>query len=416
MSAPQVINPHKKDYKAPKLSLNDQAALDKLHETLGIQVDPNTGELSSSSGFQVSVDADGKATVFKDEAVQGSSFEGDTDPLGGEETGFGSTLLQTEHEVVVNPYERDKVETGDEALPPEESEAEPEPEPEPQPKPKGLDKRESDARKAQSEMMKTKTSLDRTKLEVESKIAEFQDLIQQAEVLKATGSAFAPPDLNPADEATIQTYREDFPEAVSVMEALVAPVYAALGQIREQTNATAQRVGEHFAKQRSEAVQAEIYKVVPAAKLEQIKSSPEFLDWITALPKKKQNYIFAAMDGPASTLDPNDVIEVLNDFSRATGTSIGLNAQAAPAPKREQRPAMDTVPNLRTGSALPDVPRAPRSNQPTPFTPEEMAQPGFLKEGLSEGSLEQRNLFRQRLELTQSLNFNGRTASALMRA
>jgi hypothetical protein len=45
-----------------------------------------------------------------------------------------------------------------------------------------------------------------------------------------------------------------------------------------------------------------------------------------------------------------------------------------------------------------------------------MAQPGFLKEGLSEGSLEQRNLFRQRLELTQSLNFNGRTASALMRA
>ena len=413
---PQVINPHKKDYKVPKMSPNDQAALEKLQERLGITVDPKTGELSSGSGFQVSVDAEGKATVFKDEAIEGSHYEGDTDPLGGEETGFGSTLLQTDHEVVVSPFEQDKVQPDDAALPPENTEAEPEPEPEPQPKPKGLDKREADARKAQSEMMKTKTSLDRTKLEVESKIAEFQDLIQQAEVLKATGSAFVPPDLNPADEATIRTYREDFPEAVSVMEALVAPVYAALSQIREQTNATAQRVGEHFAKQRSEAVQAEIYKVVPAAKLEQIKASPEFLDWLTALPKKKQNYIFAAMDGPASTLDPNDVLEVLHDFSRATGTDIGINAPVAQPQKRERRPEMDTTPNLRTGSALPEVPRAPRNNQPTPFTPEEMAQPGFMREGLSEGSLEQRNLFRQRLELTQSLNFNGRTASTLMRA
>jgi hypothetical protein len=413
MVAPQVINPHKKDYVPPKLSLNDQAALDKLNDRLGIKVDPKTGALSSDSGFQVNVDAEGKATVMRDTTVQGSVFEGDEDPVDGSDTGFGSTLLQTEHEAVVSPLEQDRLESESGDLPSDEAVPDPEIEAQPE-KSKGLDKREADARKAQSEMMKTKNSLDKTKLEVEARIAEFQDLVQQAEVLKVTGSAFVPPDLNPADEATISEYRRDFPEAVGVMEALVAPVYAALGQIREQVNATAQRLGEHFAKQRSEAVQAEIYKVIPAPRLEQIKSSPEFLDWLTNLPKKKQNYIFAAMDGPASTLDPNDVLEVLKDFSRATGQDIGINAPA-PAPQRRDRPAMDTAPVTGTGSALPEAPRAARNNQLRPFTTEEMLQPGFLKTGLSEGSPQEREIFRKRLELSQQLNFDGRSASQLMR-
>jgi hypothetical protein len=146
--------------------------------------------------------------------------------------------------------------------------------------------------------------------------------------------------------------------------------------------------------------------------LEQIKSSPEFLDWLVARSPARQKYIFAVMDGPASTLDPKSVVEVLEDYSKATGYDLGLTASA---PRRESRPAMDTTPNTGTGSALPEAPRSPRNNQLRPFTPEEMAVPGFLKTGLSEGSLQERDIFRKRLELTQGLNFDGRTASEMMR-
>jgi hypothetical protein len=379
----------KKDFKIPPPSPNDRATLEFLAEK-GIKVDPVTGQVTG-------------------DPFQGGSVATE-DP--GESPGFeeaNRTFTQD-----VSPLDRIQAEESESDLPPE-SGAEPEPEPSQEPEPerlKGEAKREADARKAQSEFHKTQTKLEKTLLAAEGRIAELQEYIDKAETVRAIGSGTVPPDLNPADAELMASYREEYPEAIQVMEAIVAPYAAMIGQLKEQITGLNQSIGTFFAKQKNTAVEDAIYEKIPKATIQRLNNDPAFIDWIASKPKDEKDSVIKWLSIPPSSLqDPRTIIKIYQDFARETGASLGTTA----APARREQPEMDRTPNLGSPNTLPggEPQRRPSpENQIVPFSAAELAQPGFLREVLSEGTTADRDIARKRLALS-GLAFDGVQAQTM---
>ena len=256
-----------------------------------------------------------------------------------------------------------------------------------------LEKRTADMKAAQKEFSKTETRLRKIEDGINAKLADLDSKIEQLAVLQAASGA-PMPELNPADEATVTAYREEFPEAVGVMEALVAPVYTLISQLRDQVNGVGRQVGEYLSKAKQEEVFGAIYKVVPKAKVEEVVASQEFGEWLQTLPPavRRTNIDIVTK---TSSYTPEDALDVLSRFSKDTGIDIGLNGAARRNPPPP--PPMDTGPDLRSGSSMPgERPRTPTQPKPTdPLTAYELAN---FKELLAEARTEaERQLLLQRL-------------------
>ena len=203
-------------------------------------------------------------------------------------------------------------------------------------------------------MSKTEARLKVLEASLNQKAEALDEQIQRLASLQATVGAL-PADLNPADAATLADWRENQTEAVSVMEALIAPYHTALGQIREQVNGLVRQMGEFFSKSKADEVFGQLYSRVPKAKLDSLEHEPVFLDFLSRKPNRKRA-LYVDMMQNTSRYTPDDVLDMLGEFCLATGFDLGLKQPGAgPA----QRPAMDSAPRLRSGAALPETPAPP---------------------------------------------------------
>jgi len=330
-------------------------------------------------------------TIDKDGQFVGNPFQGSPDPATGPDN-IGPDEAAVES---VDPF--GKIDDENLEVPPSPDETAPEPPetsddyPDSEHKLKGLEKREADARAAQAAMSKTEARLKLMESSLNQRIAELDEDIKRLASLHATVGP-VPSDLNPADAATLANWREEQPEAIAVMEAIVAPIYTVVAQLREQTNGVVQKMGEYFAAQRMAKVNEGIYSKIPEHKIKKITESPEFIDWLSHKPASKKN-LYVNILTKTSNYTPEEALEIFQEYSKDMGIDVGLNG-AAPKP----RPTMDRAPALRSGGALPENPRREQNrNALTLLSPDEMANIGRL---LSEGSVEQRDHNRKRLELT----------------
>lgn len=367
--------------KLQPISPHDQATLDML-KAAGIELDPATG---------------------KAKALEGGPFQGSepsADPRGpviipGPET---VTVLPNTEPLTYDESEEEATEG--EEVPPAPEAAEPEPEkPEPEtPALKGEAKREHDARAAQREMSKTQLKLEKTLNEVNKRFGDLDDQIQKLAALQ-NSVGHVPVDLNPADEAVVSQYREDYPEAVSVMEAIVAPVYNMLSQVKDQVNGVIQRQGEFFSRMKEDEVFGSIYSKIPKEQVQAITDSPEFISWLSDKPKSKRDLYVDVLNN-TSKYAAEDALDIFQEYAKDTGADIGVNG-SRPKTKRET-PPMDAYPALRSGSALPEARRPQRTVDDianTPLSQEEMANFKDLLEAAPTN--EQKDIILKRLRLTQ---------------
>jgi len=372
-----------KTFREPKPSPNDRDML-KVLEQAGFTRDPNTGEIVHTGG----------------------GFEGGTPPPADPGNPFGSEGTVESVHTVLPGGDRLEEDQGGEELPGEPP-AEPEPEAEPKPKPgeqteEGLKKREADARAAQSAYSKAKADADKALAAVNKRISDLDEQIQKLATLQTTAGP-VPDDLNPADPSVVAQYREDYPEAVGVMEALVAPVYQIIGALREQLNGVVQRQGEYFSRLKQDEVFGGIYEKIPKERVKQITESPTFLDWIGTKPPRKANLYVDVLNN-TSNYTPEEALEIFKEFSLETGTDIGLNGKP-----RRQSPPTDTAPRARTGSALPP-PASHQPSTPTENTPLSAYELAHFKDILGGFRTEaERQMFLHRFNATQ-INIDGREA------
>lgn len=328
------------------LDATAQANLDRLR-SLGVKIDPSTGQATA-------------------DPFQGSPNPGpDPDELG---PGVHATVSRTE-----TFLPDDRIVDDEPALPVEPETAATEPTvPEPGAQtPEGLAKREKDAREAQAAYSKAQVKLDRTMMTVEQKMSDLTQKIDQLAALQASTGGI-PPDLDPADAATLAAYRENDPDAVRVMEAIVAPVYAQVSSLQDRISSVVNQVGDFMNKARQEQVLGKVYARIPKEKVDQITDSPEFLQWLSETPEPlKSGYI--EIFNSTAKYSSDAALRALRDFGRDSGIDLGLdNKPSAPA---RPGPQMPTTPALRSGSALPPpAPPHPRTpTEATPLSPEERA-------------------------------------------
>lgn len=359
------------------LDATAKANLDRLR-SLGINVDPKTGE-ATTTPFQ-------------------GSPQPDTDP---DELGPGvqATVTRTE------PFQPDDRIVDDQPeLPAEPSAAAPEPPPhEPGAQtPEGLAKREKDAREAQAAFSKAQAKLDKTLMTVEQKMSDLNQKIDQLAALQVTTGGI-PPDLNPADAATVAAYRENDPDAVGVMEAIAAPLYAQISSLQDRLSSVVNQVGDFLNEARQEKVLGKVYARIPKEKVDQITESPEFLTWLSETPEPLRASYIAIFNSTAK-YSSDAALRALRDFGRDSGIDVGLDNKPAQAPRRPE-PQMPTTPALRSGSALPPpAPPHPRTqNEVTPLSPEERAS--WTADFANARTDAERNLLKARLAATE-FNFN----------
>jgi hypothetical protein len=332
-------------------------------------------------------------TVNDDGSISSDAFEGDG--FIGEEPGDGTEVdeptparpavdrIEVEDDVVADLPGDEPAERTDHAAPRKPGEQTEE----------GLAKREADARKAQSELSKTQVKVNAQMAALDKRISDLDDKIQQYAVLQATAGSL-PTNLNPADEETVSQYREDYPEAVGVMESIAAPLYGEISRLREQLNAVVKKQGEYFSDLRTKEVFGAIYAKIPNAT--EIAESPEFHAWLGNIRSDRKRALYADIISNTTNYTTEDALEVFEEYAQATGTNLGT-------PKPVHHTEMDRSPAMRSGSALPEAP-APRRNNPsnalTPFSMEELSHFGEL---IREAQTPQeRDILNKRLLLSQS--------------
>ena len=373
---------------AARPSPNDQSNLDML-ASMGIHVNPD-GSVSST-----------------DEAFQGTSSLGTPDP------GYSGSTATVQTTQDVHTYDRLEEDGEEEETQPGVNLDEPEAPLPPTKKPgdgeqtpEGLEKREASAREAQRQMSKAQAKLDETLKLVNKRFGDLDDQIRKLEVIQATVGTL-PPELNPADSETVNQFRADYPTETAVFEAMVAPVYNLISQIREQVQGIVQSQGAFFSKLKEDEVFTGVYAKIPEARVKQITDSPEFIEWLSEKPPAKRN-LYVSIINETSRYSAEEALDVFSEFSKDTGTDIGLNGKTHhPTPA----PEMDSSPRLRSGNALPETP-APQRRTPTELTPlssQELATFGHDIQNLPPGEAA---VLRKRFELTQ-LNFNGNEARTL---
>ena len=350
------------------VSVNDQASIDSL------------------KAFGIEMDADGKP-----KAVEGA-FQGDLLPakpvpevISGPET----VTVQMTNLEPPTPLQEDTIE-----VPPVEPTAELPKEVLPEPL-KGEEKREHDARQAQREMSKTQLKLDKTVSEITKRQAELDEQLRKLTALQET-SGFYPADLNPADAETVANYRQEYGEAVSVMEAIVAPVYKYLSQMREQINGVVKQQGEYFGKLKEEEVLGAVYSKIPKAKVQQISESPEFIQWLSNKPNSKRTLYVDVLNN-TTKYSSEDALDIFAEYSKDTGIDLGM-VGSKPKP---QPPVMDRAPVLKSGSALP--PAVAPVQQPTndPNRPLSVSEFNNFSALLAEAKTnEQKDILMKRLHAT----------------
>ena len=316
--------------KSQPISPHDQATLDNL-KSLGIELD--------ESG--------------KPKAVEGGAFQGELFPAKSEPGIVSSpevVTVQPLQQETPTPLQEEPVE-----VPPVETTAELTQET--QEPLKGEAKREHDARQAQREMSKTQLKLDKTVAEITRRQSELDEQLRKLTALQST-TGFYPESLNPADAATVAQYREDYGEAVGVMEAIVAPVYNVLSQLREQINGVVRQQGEYFGKLKEDEVLGAVYSQIPKDRVQQISESPEFVQWLASKPNSKRTLYVDVLNN-TTRYSSEDALDIFAEYAKDTGINI-MGSKPKP-----QAPAMDRAPVLKSGSALPPAaPVQPIANDP----------------------------------------------------
>ena len=368
-----------KVFKEPSPSPNDKVGLDVLAQA-GFDRDPATGQM-----------------------VHKSSFEGGTDDVTSDPGNpFGSQgTVETTHTILPG-QDRLEVDNEDEPLPEESAEVETQSTRPPKQTEEGLAKREADAREAQRAMGKAQAKLDATLAQVNKRFGDLDEQIQRLSAIQVTSGGI-PSDLNPADPATVQQYREDYPEAVGVMEALTAPLYQIISDLREQVKAVVNQQGQYFSKLKEEEVFGSIYSKISKEKVAATTSDPVFLDWLASRPPMKQKLYVDVLNN-TSRYTADEALDVFKEFEKDTGINLGMNGKTP-----RQAPAMDTAPRVRTGSALPPTQQHP-TQTPTEDTPLSPVELRTFSKDLQEARTERdRQILLKRFSLTQ-INIDGRNA------
>jgi hypothetical protein len=378
-----------KTFKTPDPSPNDKATLDLLTRA-GFTRDPETGAMVAS------------------EAV----FEGGEPTTADPGNPFGSEgRVETVQTIIPGAQDRLEPDDGGEDLPSEEL-AEPEPDAGGKPKSgdqteEGLAKREADARAAQREMSKAKAKLDATLESVNRRISELDEKIEQLSTLQVAAGP-VPMDLDPASQEVVNQWRQDesTKEAMQVMDAMVAPLYQIVGDLREAVNGITRKQGEFFAKTKEAEVFGGIYEKIPQAQVKQITESDTFLDWLGNKPPKKSALYVDVLNHTAK-YTPEEALDIFREFSLETGTDIGL---AKPPKPRREPPPVDMGVSPRTGSALPEATPALPST-PTEDTPLSLAELRTFGHDIQDPkrSEQEKAILRKRFAKSQ-INIDGRIA------
>lgn len=338
---------------SPTLDSSARENLSRL-ESLGIKVDPATGALA---------------------AVEGGPFQGTPNPTDDpNDLGSNVKVIPQDPTVTIDPMaplESDEPEPAPEPEPANEPESDTEPEPEPGRKPgaqteEGLKKREENARAAQREASKAQAKLDKTLRDVNDRLAALDQKLQEVTAApRAKEGSFLPPDLSPADQKAIAEFREDNPEAVGYLDALVSPLYNQLSVLSDRLNAGLQQVGQFVSEQRSGQMFSEVYQQVSKAKLDA--ANDALVEWLATIhegdPETARHYADVLNDG-TGRYKPAAALRILKQFSNETGYDLSVNG---PAPKPV--PEMDKAPALRSGSALPQPAPKPANQRPSALVP-----------------------------------------------
>lgn len=272
---------------------------------------------------------------------------------------------------------------------------------------KGMAKREQDARDAQRAMSKVQLKLDKTMEQINSMMsdlgerqARLEESIQRLSTMRAT-TGEVPADLTPASDEVMDTWKNDYAEALSVIDARVAPLYASVSRFEARMSELVGMFEQARRATREQEIESEVYSKIPKATLKRVVESEVFVKWFQEQSPEYQTVIRNAVE-KTTTVHPKTTLKVFRDFSSDTGIQIpGLNQPAQHQPQPE---SMDTTPLPRGGVLTARMRQAPANNLAnTPLSPSELMN---LKNTMATSTEAEKAILRQRLSLTQ-INING---------
>lgn len=339
-------------------------------EALGVKVDPATGKIVSlqSPGIITSDEPDtGEGSA--DFSAPGSvSHERTVRDFGGLDTdeGFADTGFSPEPEDPARGQEED----------PEEKALQ------------RLEQRQKDAKEAQRGLSKLIEKIDRRFKGLEDRFAELEQVIAKVKSQPDYQTVF-----NPADDDTINYFRENFADTVGVIEAFYLPLFQAIQSLQAE-------VGAFKADSLSNSIESRI----PGAKA--IVMSEPFKNWLREFdPEVREAYVQILERGGSiknGQVNPDGVVRILRQYAKESGTV--LHEGAAPAgqnqpPQRQARP--DSMPRVRSSALLP-TPNASESASPdmkdTPLSEAELASFNTLVSNARGG---ERDILIRRFRLTK---------------
>lgn len=280
----------------------------------------------------------------------------------------------------------------------------------------GLAKREADAREAQRQMSKTQEKLNETEARIATMKTgleqQFALLSEQIERLSALQVSVGdvPADLNPAADDVVARWQKDYDEALSVIDARVAPLYRIVKGLESAIQGLIKFQGQTIADARSASTMNAIYEAIPEETARRVANSQEFREWYLSQedPEYKATIRKAVED--TSNCHPKTFLRVFQDFSRETGIDIGLKARPAVEQRQTPPPPVDTYPSLRAGGAPSRGVRISQAPDATvPLSVEELAQ---FHTNIARGTEEEKALLRKRMAITQ-IQIDGQRGQSL---
>ena len=270
----------------------------------------------------------------------------------------------------------------------------------------GLAKREADARAAQSEMSKTQTKLLAMEKRLEGMFHQIGDRIEQLQALQVSVGD-VPSNLKPASEEVMAKWEDQYDEALSVIDARVAPLYRAIKGLELAFNSYVDTQKKHLAETRATEVRAAVFSILPEVTAKRVVGSQEFLAWYKQQDPAFRETIRQVVE-ETDSVHPDTFRKVFRDFSRDTGIDIGLDR---PAPQGVQESApTDTYPSVRS-AASPSRTKTPgrAPDETTPLTVDEMLNYQTL---MVNADPRQRAILAKRAAITQ-LSLDGSVGQSL---
>ena len=281
--------------------------------------------------------------------------------------------------------------------------------------PRGLAKREQDARRAQSDMSKTQVKLEATEARMhemssflESQFARMSEQIERLQALQVSVGDI-PTDMSPAGDEVLAKWKNEFSEALSVIDARVAPLFRIVKGLESTLMALIESQGSAIADMRSDRNLSQIYQWMPEDRAKQIANSQEFTDWYREQDADYRTIIKKVVE-QTSTVSLKAFKKVFTDFGRDTGIDLGLPT-SEPAARRTATEPVDTYPRARaaaTPTRTVQVSRAPDDS--TPLSIEEMRS--FHSDMAAARTPEERQKLLRRMGAT-NINIDGSRAQSL---